>query len=71
MSWNTKEIIKVLRFLDCGVRCIPMIRTCGVTDSGFWECTCSVLGTSLVEQCSQVSGSTISHKTHPQQCQFS
>lgn len=34
-----------------GVLClnfIPMIRACSVTDSGFLECSCSVLGTSLV-----------------------
>ena len=59
-------------FLPC-LNFIPMIRACGVTDSGFMECSCSVLGTSLVERCPQVSGSTTSHKTRPppQQSQFS
>jgi len=55
-------------FLDCGVLClnfILMIWACGVNNYGFLECSCSVLGISLVEQCSQVSGSTTSHKTHP------
>lgn len=45
------NVPKVLRFLDCGVPClnfIIMILACSVTDSGFLECSCSVLGTSLV-----------------------
>ena len=42
-----------------------MMWACSVTDSGFLECSCSVLGTSLVERFSQVSGSTTSHKTPP------
>lgn len=45
---------KVLRFLDCGVLClnfISMIWACSVTDSGFLECSCNVLCTSLMERC--------------------
>jgi len=59
-------------FLDCGVLClnfIPMIGACSV-NYGFLECSCSVLGIYLVEQCSQVSGSTTSHKTPPNKFSF-
>jgi hypothetical protein len=66
------NVPKFLRFLNCGVLCLNFSYDVGLqcSDSGFLGCSCNVWGTSLVEQCPQVSVSTASHKTRPNKVSF-